>query len=124
MKRVDISGFEGAYENACQTMLERFREWSKNKTFEQVFPKGKLSKENEEQLSALVKDLDPSGAMWGATISHFAYILKNVYDALIEYGKEKNGMIEWNPQSRTHFDSPEEAFKSGLKLGEKLKKEE
>lgn len=121
MKRVGISGFEGIYENACQTMLERFRERGKSKTYAQVFPKGELSKENKEKLVNLVKDIEPSGFMWHATISHFIYILKHGYDAWIESGKDR--IIEWDPKARIHFDSAEEAFKIGLELGRKLKEE-
>jgi len=128
MKRVDISGMSGPYENACQTMLTHFLEWAKDKTFEDLFPKSAdekitFDKQAEKELMNLVDDIAPSGAMWGATLSHFAFIKKNGYDKWLEDGGKKNGLIDWNPEDRIHFDSPQEAFESGKKIGERMRKQ-
>lgn len=127
MKRVDISGFSGPYENACQTMLQRWLKWAEDKTLDDLFPKqdnGKrsLSKAVRPELSKLIEDIAPSGAMFGATLSHLAYIKDKGYDAWIKLGKERKRLIDWNPKDRIHFDSPEEAFERGRKLGEQMKR--
>ena len=125
MKRVDISGFSGPYENACQTMLQCFLDATEALSFEDLFPevdgKRKLNSETEKKFHSLIDDVAPSGAMWGATISHFAFIKKKGYDAWIKAGEDKNGIIEWKPKGRKHFDSPEEAFEAGKKIGEELR---
>jgi hypothetical protein len=124
IKRVDISGFPGPYENACQTMLNRFLEWSKDKTFNELYSTQKdkkgLRKDVEEEFSKLVEDIEPSGAMWGGTLSHFAYIKKDGYESWLKLGEEQKRIIEWNPEDAIHFDSTEAAFEAGKKLGETL----
>lgn len=127
MKRVDISGFGGPYENACQTMLQRFIEWGKDKSFEELFPrqpngKRKLSEQADKELTKLVDDIGPSGAMFWSTISHFSFIHKKGYDAWIKLGEKRNRIIDWNPENKIHFDSPEEAFERGRQLGEQMRK--
>lgn len=127
MNRVDISGFAGPYENACQTMLERFIQWGKDKTFEAVFPrqpngKRKLSEDADKDLTELVNDIAPSSAMFWSTISHFAYIKKQGYDAWIELGRRRERLIDWNPEERIHFGSPEEAFEAGKQVGKAIKR--
>ena len=126
MIRVDISGFGGPYENACQTMLQRWLNWYRGKSFDELFPlqpngKRKLAEDVEKKLMILVDDIGPSGAMWGATLSHFAHIKKHGYEAWIKFGEQRNRIIEWDPQDRIHFDSPEEAFEAGKKTGEQMR---
>lgn len=128
MKTVDISGTSGPYENACQTMLRRFLKWSEEKSFDEIFPevgeKRTLDPEIGQTLRKMVEDIDPSGAMWGATLSHFAYIKRCGYQDWLEFGRKENRIIDWSEDDPIHFSSPEEAFKAGCRLGEKMRRED
>mgnify|MGYP001604998782 FL=1 len=125
MKRMDISGFSGSYENACQTMLQRWMDATKERSFDELFPeregKRRLDEAVEKELLRLVDDIGPSGAQWGATLSHFAYIKEKGYEAWVREGERKDRLVEWDPSDRIHFDSAEEAFEAGKRAGEVFK---
>ena len=125
MKRVDISGFAGPYEDACQTMLQRWIDATKERSFDELFPeqegKRRLDEGVEKELLGLVDDIGPSGAMWGATLSHFAYIKKNGCEAWVKEGESRDRLIEYDPSSKIRFDSAEEAFEAGKEAGRAVK---
>ena len=148
MKRVDISGMNGEYENACQhmlqdalgffanrdadTLIEQYKQeqkrkkeyvdmWSKRnfnpfKEYEANYPTGEF----EREIDNLWSKYDPTGAMHGTTLSHFFYIKKNGYEKWIEYGRGKNGLIEWDEHPVKRL-TPEEAFEEGKAVGKKSK---
>lgn len=125
-KRVDISGFEGPYENACQTMLDRWLKWFETQSFGMVFPvqsdgKRKFSELYFGILSDLVSDIDPSGAMFWATVSHLAYIVKNGKEKWLHKGKDR--LIDYDPEAPKHYESPEAAFEAGKVMGLRVRAE-
>ena len=109
MKTVDISGFGGGYEAGCQKMLinglkflnehPNF-DWSAYKQYRGVFGLTIAeSSEAKELDDAVCQDVEPSGAMHSAVISHLAHINKHGYDAWLAEA-EKRG--------RTVYDQPSE----------------
>ena len=88
MKTLDISGFSGGYEDACQVMLTRALGWyvkkqkhPRYKTLENVM--GICTAENpdaKELDKVMCKGIDPSGAMHQCVVAHFFHILANGYD--------------------------------------------
>lgn len=126
IKRVAIAGASGPYENACQTMLDRFLKWADDRSFNELYPllqgERKLRKDAEDELSKLVGDIAPSGAMWVATLGHFSFIMEKGYEAWIRSGRERNKIIEWNPEDPIHFESSEAAFEAGRRIGEAMKR--
>jgi hypothetical protein len=91
---IDISGFGGRYEAACQVMLQRGLEWI---TKHPDFNIGKAYRQfkgvtgiciSDEELSKdldkyICSELDPSGAMHHAVIFHLARIQEIGYDRWI-----------------------------------------
>jgi len=109
MKTIDISGFGGGYEAGCQKMLinglkflnehPNF-DWSAYKEYRGVFGLTIAeSSEAKELDDAVCQDVEPSGAMHSAVISHLAHINKHGYDAWL---------AEAEKQGRTLYERPEE----------------
>jgi len=109
MKTLDISGLGGSYEAGCQKMLlnglkflnehPNF-DWSAYKEYRGVFGLTIAeSSEAKELDDAVCQDVEPSGAMHSAVISHLAYINKHSYDAWL---------AEAEKQGRTLYERPEE----------------
>lgn len=116
VQRVEISGMGAGYEDACQIMLSRFLDWGKDKAYEEIWAGDKddiiMSSFAEAELTELVKDLDVTGAMWGATLGHFWYIKGNGYDKWLEEGKI---VKEWDENTVLKQMTPQEAFEAGKK---------
>ena len=105
MKTIDISGFGGSYEAGCQKMLlnglkflnehPNF-DWSAYKEYRGVFGLTIAeSCEAKDLDDAISQDVEPSGAMHSAVISHLAYINKHGYDGwLAEAEKQKATIYE------------------------------
>jgi len=98
VKRVDISGFGGAYENACQRMLTIGLEWIKDKPidiwkevwgYKNIFGMMHTPEEFRDLEEKWIKEVAPSGAMHQAVLSHLYYIHKFGYDAWLEKGKDR-----------------------------------
>jgi len=113
MKTIDISGFGGGYEAACQLMLVRGMAWLKEhpdfdfrayKTYKNVFGLCSSTTSQAEDLDKTIcAGLDPSGAMHQGVISHLAYIHKNGYDKwLAEAQKHGRQVIEVNESKLEH----------------------
>jgi len=99
MKTIDISGFGGSYEAACQKMLINGLKWLNEhpdfdfKVYESnpnivgiMTGKGNDAKELD---NVVCEGIEPSGAMHHVVISHLAYIHENSYDGWInEAGKQ------------------------------------
>lgn len=94
MKTLDISGFGGAYEDACQTMLTSGLEWLADHyepcklqytAYKDVF--GLLTAENDfskEFDQAVCAGVEPTGAMHHAVVGHVLYILRSGYDGWLK----------------------------------------
>lgn len=125
VQRVEISGMGAGYENACQIMLSRFLEWGNDKVFEEIWDGYKdeiiLSSFAETELTELVKDIDATGAMWGATLNHFAYIKKHGYGKWLEEGKLH--VKEWDENTILKSMTPQEAFEAGKQAAHNNKEE-
>ena len=113
MKTVDISGFGGSYEAGCQKMLlnglkflnehPNF-DWSAYKEYRGVFGLTIAeSCEAKELDDAVCQDVEPSGAMHSAVISHLAYINKHGYDGWIAEA-EKQGATLYERLSEDELD--------------------
>jgi len=109
VKTIDISGFGGSYEAGCQKMLlnglkflnehPNF-DWSAYKEYRGVFGLTIAeSSEAKELDDAVCQDVEPSGAMHSAVISHLAHINKHGYDAWL---------AEAEKQGWTLYERPEE----------------
>jgi len=100
MKTVDISGFGGDYEAACQTMLTQGLKWlaenyEPNKlkygSYENVF--GLLIAENDfskEFDKAVCANVEPSGAMHHAVTQRIMFVVKNGYDEWLKLAEPKD----------------------------------
>ncbi len=113
MKTVDISGMGGSYEAGCQKMLinglkflnehPNF-DWSAYKEYRGVFGLTIAeSSEAKELDDAVGQDVEPSGAMHSAVISHLAYINKHGYDGWTSEA-EKQGMTVYEQPSEEELD--------------------
>jgi len=109
VKTIDISGFGGGYEAGCQKMLlnglkflnehPNF-DWNAYKEYRGVFGLTIAeSSEAKELDDAVCQDVEPSGAMHSAVISHLAHINKHGYDGWIREAKKRG---------RTVYDQPSE----------------
>lgn len=139
MKTIDISGFGGNYEAACQQMLLRGIAWLKEhpdfdfsayKTYKNVYGLCSSTTAQAEDLDKVIcAGLNPSGAMHQGVISHLAYIHKNGYDEwlseaskhgrqVIEVDESKLeyevliGQIEWQLKLDKGYNPLAELFKS------------
>ena len=107
MKTIDISGFSGAYEAACQKMLLQGLkflkdhpnfDWSAYREYKGVLGVCIATTDEAEELDkAVCEGVKPSGAMCHAVISHLAYIHKHGYDAWLAEAKKKDMTIYDRP---------------------------
>ena len=107
MKTIDISGFGGSYEAACQKMLLNGLRWlNKHPDFDFKHYKayknvtGLCIGEGSDTKSlddAICEGVDPSGAMHHAVISHLAYIHQNSYDSWLAQAKKQGREIIEQP---------------------------
>jgi len=113
VKTIDISGFGGSYEAGCQKMLinglkflnehPNF-DWSAYKEYRGVFGLTIAeSCEAKDLDDAVCQDVEPSGAMHSAVISHLAYINRHGYDGWIREA-EKQGMTVYDQPSEEDLD--------------------
>jgi len=93
-KVMDISGMGGGYERACHNMIYKWLKATKENTFEEIFPNGKLDDKFDKLFSKLVERINPSGAMWGASLSHFSFIKKQGTQAWLKKGEELDRIID------------------------------
>ena len=108
MKTLDISGFGGDYEKACQTMLTQGLRWlaknyEPNKlkygSYENVY--GLLIAENDfskEFDKAVCANVEPSGAMHQAVTQTVMFIVKNGYDDWLKKGDPKDQYFLYDPK--------------------------
>jgi len=123
MKRVEISGFGGHYENACQRMLSIGLEWIKDKPlsiWEGVYSyKGIFgilhTTDKFHKLEERWEEIAPSGAMHQAVLQHLYYIHKYGYEAWLNNFKDH--IFDWDENAPTHLESPKQALWEGFKLG-------
>ena len=108
MKTIDISGFGGSYEAGCQKMLinglkflnehPNF-DWGAYKEYRGIFGLTIAeSSEAKELDDAVCQDVEPSGAMHSAVISHLAYINKHGYDAWLAEAEKQRGTLYERPE--------------------------
>jgi len=107
MKTIDISGFGGRYEAACQKMLLQGLKflsdhpnfnWDGYRQYENVF--GFCIAETEEAKAldkAICAGVEPTTAMHHVVINHLAYIHKHGYDAWIAEGEKQGKRIYERP---------------------------
>lgn len=113
MKTVDISGFGGAYEAACQEMLLNGMKYLNEhpnfdfrvyKSSPQVFGICIGEGETAEALDkAVCEGVEPSGAMHHAVISHLAYIHTHGYEGWLAQA-EKQGATLYERQSEEEIN--------------------
>jgi len=108
VKTISISGFGGSYEAGCQKMLinglkflnehPNF-DWSAYKEYRGVFGLTIAeSSEAKELDDAVCQDVEPSGAMHSAVISHLAYINKHGYDAWLAEAEKQGRTLDERPE--------------------------
>lgn len=107
IKTIDVSGFGGSYENACQQMLWAGVDWlDKNPgpiTFEEIenvtgiiFTKDR-AKELEFYIVDAVKGERPSGAMVHCVMGHLRFISKNSLSKWLDEFKDMpDRVFEWD----------------------------
>jgi len=113
MKTIDISGFGGSYEAACQKMLlQGLKFLNEHPNFDfrvyksspQVFGLCIGEGETAEALDkAVYEGVEPSGAMHHAVISHLAYIHKHGYEGWLSEA-EKQGATLYEQPSQEELD--------------------
>ncbi len=91
---VNISGFGGGYERTCHRMIYRWLKATKDYTFDEVFPEGKLDEKISDLFDERIKRWDVTGAMYGASLQHYAFIKKQGYEAWLKMGEERNQLTE------------------------------
>jgi hypothetical protein len=108
MKTLDISGFGGGYEKACQTMLTRGLKWGsehvvgelKYQGYEGVFgllmAKGNAAKDLDRAI--LADRIDATGAMHQAVVENLMFIFNRGYVAWLQEGR---------PDGQVEIDDPE-----------------
>lgn len=107
MKTLDVSGFGGAYEDACQAMLTNGLKWLasnyepsrlKYGSYANVF--GLLIAENDfskEFDRAVCKDIDSTGAMHEAVVEHIMQIVKCGYGEWLKQDTEARSYEREDP---------------------------
>lgn len=101
MQSVDISGFGGSYEAACQVMLFQGLEflkdkpnfgWAAYKGYEEVYGLRIYAESDEAKAldEAICEGVEPTGAMHQAVISNLSYIHRHGHDAWIK-AMQENG---------------------------------
>jgi len=104
MKTIDISGMGGSYENGCQKMLLNGLKWLKEhptfdfshayKAYSGIY--GMVTSQNvlaKELDQVTIGDLDATGAMHQAVVSHLAYIHKHGHDQWIAELEKKGRRV-------------------------------
>lgn len=123
-RTVDLSGFGGGYEAMCQTMLWRGIEYlaEVKPPLDKLYGSENWTTPERKALEAamLKPGEDATGAMFGAAISHLAYIHKNGVDKWLgdvaekEPGRLYEIDIELGPVAPSE-QTPEEAFAAGIR---------
>lgn len=102
IRTVDISGFGGGYENACQLMLKAALDFMEStpvhpKEFEYSVGKTANAKAMQDKMLDAV-NRDCTGAMMSATLSHAFYIHAHGREAWLTEaaGQEKDRVYVWD----------------------------
>ena len=90
-----IGGLGPQYDDACLVMMLRFWKYfdEHEDAFKEVLERG-VSEEIGKELDKLVEDIEPTGAMFDASLRHAVYIKKNGYKDWIS---KANKIVMWKP---------------------------
>lgn len=91
-----IGGFGGSYDDACWTIMLRILKYLRqnNIEFEEGETAEDFEKAHRDELSELVEDIAPSGAMFNSSLLAAAYIHTSGWDA---WTKKYERSWMWNP---------------------------
>ena len=96
---VSMGGLGPQYDDACFVLFLRFWKWFDEhpEKYREIEERGHIPDDVEKELTKLTDDINPSGAMYGASLTHALFVKKNGYSKWIDKGRKEGRIVIWKP---------------------------